>query len=153
MRPNALVEFRSSPIHGFGGFARKEISAGTLVLEYVGEIITKEESLRRCMEGNQFIFALDDECDLDGSVDWNPARLLNHSCAPNCDAVLRDGRVWIVSAHRIEAGDELTFDYGYDLDDYEEHPCHCGAENCVGYIVAGGAFADYIRQRQRVARR
>ena len=56
------------------------------VLEYVGEKISKSESLRRCEENNEYIFTLNEQEDLDGNVEWNPARFINHSCVPNCDA-------------------------------------------------------------------
>jgi SET domain-containing protein len=132
----ALVCFCPSAIHGFGGFAKANIAAGTRVIEYVGEKITKTESLRRCELANEYIFSLDDETDLDGNVPWNPARFLNHSCDSNCEAEPDGGRIWIVARRGIRAGEEITFNYGYDLEDYREHPCRCGAANCAGYIVA-----------------
>ena len=135
-----LISFRESPIHGLGGFANGPIPAGTRVIEYGGQKITKAESLRRCEENNWFIFALDDQFDLDGAVGWNPARFINHSCSPNCDAELIDGHIWIVARRDIATGEEITFNYGYDLDSYREHPCHCGAPNCLGYIVAEELF-------------
>lgn len=136
--------FKPSKIHGFGGFARFDIPGGTRVLEYLGEKITKEQSLARCERNNEYIFALDDEHDLDGNVSWNPARFLNHSCKPNCEARLEDGQIWVVSIRNITAGEELTFNYGYDLEDYREHPCCCGATGCVGFIVAEELF-DHVR--------
>ena len=121
-------------------------SAGTRVIEYVGEIITKQESLARCERSNEYIFAIDDEHDLDGNVDWNPARFLNHSCEPNCEAQFIDGHIWFVAIRNIRAGEEITFNYSYDLEDYREHPCHCGAASCVGYIVAEEFFEHVRRQ-------
>lgn len=144
---NELIEFRNSSIHGRGGFARREVACGTRVLEYLGEKISKAESLRRCEENNPYIFCLDDAFDLDGNFEWNPARLLNHSCAPNCEAELVRGRIWIVTLREIQAGEEITFNYGYDLDSYEEHPCHCGAPGCVGYIVAEEFFPELKRKQ------
>ncbi len=135
------ILFRRSAIHGTGGFARTDIATGTHVIEYVGEKITKAESLARCEQNNEYIFALSDEQDLDGNVPWNPARFLNHSCAPNCEALLEEERIWIVALRDIRAGEELTFNYGYDLTDYKEHPCRCGAPNCVGFIVAEEFFS------------
>ena len=139
------IIFKQSQIHGTGGFARRDIPAGTRIIEYVGEKITKSESLRRCEMNNQFIFALDDEFDLDGSVSWNPARFLNHSCAPNCDAEVDEGQVWIVATRTIRTGEEVTFNYGYDLEEYRDYPCRCGAAGCVGYIVAEEYFKDVTR--------
>jgi SET domain-containing protein len=148
--PAALVEFKPSPIHGTGGFARADLPAGTRVIEYVGERIDKRESLARCSRGEPFIFHLDEHWDLDGNVDWNPARFLNHSCAPNCDAELLDGRIWIATIRPVARDEELTFNYGYDLVDYRDHPCRCGAPGCVGYIVAG-EFFDQLRSEFRSA--
>jgi hypothetical protein len=148
--PHPLVEFRPSAIHGLGGFATSLVPAGSRVIEYVGERITKQQSLQRCSRNNQAIFYLDEAWDLDGSVDWNPARFLNHSCAPNCDAERIDGRIWILARRRIEPGEEITFNYGYDLEHYREHPCRCGTPECPGYIVAE-EFSDLLRARAGAA--
>jgi Proteins containing SET domain len=131
-----LVSYRTSKIHGTGGFARVHIAAGTTVAEYVGEKITKEESLRRCEADNHYIFDWDEQFDLDGNVEWNLARFINHSCSPNCEAQWDGDHIWIVAIRDIEPGEELTFNYGYDLEDYKDHPCRCGSPKCVGYIVA-----------------
>lgn len=130
------LELRPSPIHGHGVFAAQQIEQATRVIEYVGEKISKSESVLRCQQGNPFIFYLDETSDLDGSTDGNPARWINHSCDPNCTAELIDGHIWLIANRDIAAGEEITFDYGFDLVDYREHPCHCGAPNCYGYIVA-----------------
>ena len=137
-----LVEFGPSAIDRWGGFARRDIRAGTRIIQYVGEVITKSESLRRCELNNEYIFCLDDEHDVDGSVEWNLARFLNHSCAPNCEAYFEDGQIWFYAIRDIQAGEELTFNYGYDLEDYKDHPCRCGAANCVRYIVAEEYFEN-----------
>jgi hypothetical protein len=144
-----FVIFRSSSIQGTGGFARSDIPAGTRIIEYVGEKITKQESLARCEHSNEYIFAIDETHDLDGNVDWNPARFLNHSCEPNCEAQFIDGHIWLVAIREVRAGEELTFNYSYDLEDYREHPCRCGAASCVGYMVAEDFFEHVRRQRVR----
>lgn len=145
-----FIIFKESSIHHLGGFARDRIAPGTFVIKYMGDSITKSESLRRCESSNHYIFALDEEYDLDGDVDWNPARFINHSCDPNCEARLEDGGIWIISLREIRAGEEITFNYGYDLEDYEDHPCKCGATNCAGYIVAE-EFIDCVLQRKWIA--
>jgi proteasome assembly chaperone (PAC2) family protein len=45
------------------------------------------------------------------------------------------GRIWIYSLREIKKGEELTYNYGFELDTWEDHPCRCGKSNCVGYIV------------------
>jgi SET domain-containing protein len=137
--------FRNSCIHGTGGFASRDICKGARVIEYVGERISKKESLRRCEDNNEYIFTLNDDLDVDGNVEWNPARFINHSCAPNCDAEVEADHIWIVANRDIKAGEEITFNYAYDLEDYREYPCRCGASNCVGYIVAEEYF-EYVRK-------
>lgn len=142
-------ETKPSCIHGTGLFARADIASATRVIEYIGERISKQESLRRRKKGNFFVFIVTEEFDIDGDVNWNPARFINHSCAPNCEARQEDGRIWIIALRDIQAAEELTFNYGYDLQDYEEHPCACGAPECVGYMVAQEHFEDVRRKRQQ----
>jgi SET domain-containing protein len=140
MTDPAFFGHAESPIHGTGAFAKSDIPARTRVVEYSGERIDKEESLRRCAAGNEFIFALNDDWDLDGSVPWNQARFLNHSCEPNCEAERVGEQIWIIAIRDIPAGEELTFNYGYSLVDYREHECRCGAAGCVGYMVSPEFF-------------
>jgi len=143
---STLVVVGPSRIHGMGAFAGDHIPAHTRVIEYLGEKIDKSESIRRCAAGNEYIFSLNETEDIDGNVPWNPARLLNHSCAPNCEAQIEAGRVWLVSLRDIVGGEELTFNYGYDLEDYLDYPCECGAPGCVGYIVAE-EFFEHVRKK------
>ncbi len=137
-----LVEFGKSGIHGWGGFARQKLRKGKRVIEYVGEKLTKKASDRALQYGNCFVFCVNDEFDIDGSVAWNPARYLNHSCAPNCHPQIRSNRIWIYALRTIKAGEELTYNYGHDLEHYRDRPCRCGAEQCAGYIVAEEHFAS-----------
>jgi SET domain-containing protein len=140
--------FRKSAIHGTGAFARVPISQGTAVIEYVGQRISKDESLQRCEQNNEYIFALNDAEDLDGNVPWNPARFINHSCAPNCEAELEEERIWIKALRGIAQGEEVTFNYGYDYVDYQDYPCRCGAPECVGYMVAEEFFPEVRKKSQ-----
>jgi uncharacterized protein len=142
-----LVLFKGSAIHGTGGFAKAAIRKGTRILEYLGEKITKGESLRRCEQNNAYIFTLNEQQDLDGNVPWNPARFFNHSCAPNCEAEKDDDRIWVTATRDIQAGEEITFNYGYDLVDYKDSPCLCGAPNCVGYMV-GEEYFEHVLSRK-----
>lgn len=138
------LSFKTSQIHGLGAFAKMDIVCGTRVIEYVGEKITKQESVRRCEASNHYIFALNEREDLDGNYDWNPARYINHSCAPNCEVEWDGSHIWIVAKRDIKAGEEITFNYGYDLVDYREYPCLCRSTDCVGFIVAE-QFFDRVR--------
>lgn len=140
---NEMIEFRDSGIHGMGGFARRRIKRGEPLIEYVGEKITKAEAAVRVAADNPFIFCLDDECDVDGDASWNPARFLNHSCEPNAEAEIIGDQIWILALRDIRPGEEITFNYSYDLENYEEHPCRCGSAKCVGYMVAEEFFPKF----------
>ena len=145
VQTNERIEFRDSGIHGMGGFARCRIPKGTPLIEYVGEKITKAEAVKRGEADNPFIFCLDDEWDVDGDVTWNPAKFLNHSCEPNAEAEIFGDQIWILALRDIGLGEEITFNYSYDLENYEEHPCLCGAGTCVGYMVAEEFFPQVGR--------
>jgi SET domain-containing protein len=131
------IEIRRSRIHGRGLFARRDIAAVSRLIQYVGRRIPKEYSDQLCQKRNAYIFRLNEQEDVDGKVSWNPARLINHSCEPNCDAELdnRD-RIWVISRRAISCGEELTWNYGYDIKDFMNYPCSCGAAACLGYMVA-----------------
>lgn len=134
-----------STVHRWGLFATQPIAKGTRILEYTGEKITKKESERRALkqeaaaakdgDGSVYIFELNARYDLDGNTPDNIAKYINHSCDPNCEAVLDRGHIWIESIKPIAEGEELSFDYGYDMASFLDHPCCCGAKGCIGYIV------------------
>lgn len=145
-KPNEWYVVRNSPIHGRGLYAKKKIPKETWIVEYVGEKVDKDESDRRANAlldeakdtggAKVYMFILNDEWDIDGNVPWNTARLMNHSCAPNVEAQTWDEKeIWFVALRDIQKGEELTFNYGFDLECWQDHPCGCGSANCVGYIA------------------
>jgi len=157
-------EIRRSTIHGTGVFAARDLRRGERIVEYLGERITKEESERRglaLLEKAQtdggaavYIFTLDEEWDLDGDQPDNDARLINHSCDPNCEAWNYDNRLFIEAKRAIKKGEELGFNYGFSVDTWEDHPCRCGAARCAGYIVAREEWPQLrkeIAARERAA--
>jgi SET domain-containing protein len=145
-------EVNPSRIHGSGVRASKFIPKETRIIEYVGELIDKEESERRALAQHAaslesgcaavYIFTLSRKTDIDGNFPWNTARLINHSCEPNCEAWVVGRKIFIYALRDIEAGEELTFDYGFDVECYEDHPCRCGSANCVGYIVSRSQWPE-----------
>jgi hypothetical protein len=145
-----LVIFQPSRIHGLGGFAWVDLRKGRRIIEYIGPKISKAKGQDEINKGNAYMFTLDDEYDIDGSVPWNPARFLNHSCAPNCESDIVRGRIWIYARRCINAGEELTYNYGHGSGGFGERPCNCGAATCVGFMVAERHFAT-VRRRQGMA--
>jgi len=136
-----------SRVHGNGVFAACDIAKGEKVIEYVGRVVTKKEADKIADEqleksnghkdcGGVYIFELNKKYDVEWNVEWNSARYINHSCEPNCETEGDDEHVWIEALRDIKKGEELGYDYCYDIDNWDEHPCECGASDCVGYIVA-----------------
>jgi hypothetical protein len=138
-----LYKIKKSNIDKKGLYASKNIKEGKKIINYVGKIISKkktEESSKFNNEKDIYLFNLNNKYDLDGDFKFNTARLINHSCDPNCEVTGRGLKLWISSLRDIKKGEELTYDYGFSYDkDYKQFPCKCGEENCVGYIVRSGS--------------
>jgi SET domain-containing protein len=132
------VRVDRSRIAGQGLFAVQAITKGTRIVQYLGERIPKDEGARRLVQGNAYIFELSARIDIDGKTLTNTARYINHSCAPNCDIDKTTRTIWVVALRDITAGEELSYNYGYEYDpkSYTAFPCHCGARNCCGSILA-----------------
>lgn len=144
---------RKSAIHGNGVFALAPIAKGERVLEYKGRRRTHDEvdagDTGGVESGHTFLFTLNDDYVIDANYEGNSARWINHSCNPNCEAVLeehegkdrRRDRVFIEAKRAIKPGEELTYDYGITLD--EPHTarlkkiwaCRCGSKNCTGTML------------------
>ena len=138
---------RQSTVHGSGLFATRAIPKGELVVEYVGERITHEEADRRHAEkadddGHTWLFTIDSKIVIDAGVGGNESRFINHSCDPNCEVILDDGRPMIEAIRAIASGEELAYDYNLTRspDDSAEvekiFACRCGAATCRGTMLA-----------------
>jgi SET domain-containing protein len=145
--PGLPFEIRKSRIQGVGAFAVQEIQAGIRLIEYTGERLTPKQADERYPDEagerhHTYLFAIDDDVVIDAAVDGNEARFINHSCDPNCDAVIEDGRIWIETIRDIMPGEELAYDYAYVLDERHSpsakrrYPCSCGSNKCRGTILA-----------------
>lgn len=139
-------EIRTSPIQGLGAFATRFIPAGVRLIEYAGERLTPDAADDRYPEDTDnrhhtFLFAIDDEIVIDAAVNGNDARFINHSCDPNCDAVVDAQRIWIETIRDVQQGEELAYDYAYVLPERHtpsakrRYPCSCGARKCRGTIL------------------
>tara|TARA_B100001057_G_scaffold496532_1_gene598252 strand:+ start:752 stop:1234 length:483 start_codon:yes stop_codon:yes gene_type:complete len=160
-----MWEVKKSKIHANGVYATERIPKNTKIIEYIGEKVTRSEGDRRSEKrikkylrskktGSVYIFELNNKYDIDGSPKYNKARYINHSCKPNCEVEIKKGRIWIVSIKRINKGDELSYDYGYefDEDDYKDHICKCGSSNCIGYIISSDDWSKYrkfVRKKKK----
>ena len=146
---NLAFVIRSSKIQGKGAFATRRIKKGDRIIEYLGECIDADESDIRYPDGEMgrhhtFLFSIGDGSRvLDaGPLEW-PAKYVNHSCDPNCEALEEeDGRVFVHALKTIEKNEELLYDYAYERtpehneEDEVLYKCLCGSPKCRGSILA-----------------
>ena len=132
----ALTMFRvdKSSISHKGLFTDSFISPRRKLGEFTGERISVREARRRAKGAKRIsIVELSEREAIDGSVDGGPFQFINHSCDANVFIRIAYGRVEFYSKRRIQAGEELTCDYG-ESHHNGELPCHCGAANCRKFI-------------------
>ena len=144
---------------GWAVHAAAPIPAGAFIAEYVGEVVGGEEAdARGCKqdkEGVSYLFSIDthveqgsnaaDVFTLDAAHAGNVARFVNHSCAPNCRirSVIWDSsdprlaHLALFALRDIEAGEELTYNYGYTVKKGSKNgiECKCGAAACRKWLV------------------
>lgn len=141
------IQVRRSGVHGKGVYAVVDLKAGETLIEYVGEVISWDEALRRHPHNpndphHTFYFHISAEQVIDAKVGGNSSRWINHSCNPNCEASQDGGRVFIKALTDIAAGDELFYDYGLVIDEpltarlKADYPCWCGHAECRGTLLA-----------------
>ena len=83
-----LYKIKKSNIDNKGLYAGQDIKDRTKIIEYKGKILTKkqvEENSKFDNEKAIYLFNINKKYDLDGDFKYNTARLINHSCNPNCE--------------------------------------------------------------------
>ena len=124
-----LFKIKKSKIDKKGLYASCDIKKGTRIIEYKGKIITSKESETNPKFDNCkaiYLFNINKRFDLDGDYKFNTARLINHSCDPNCEVFGEGMKIWIFAMKNIKKNEELSYDYGFSFDeDYRNFPCRC----------------------------
>lgn len=118
-------------LSGLGLFAGENIKKGEMIVEYIGEILNKEEADKKIT--SQYLFEINRNKTIDGTPRWNTARYINHSCGNhgNAESDVKKGRVFIKAIKNIKEGEEITYDYGEEF--FEEHikPYGCRCGKCI----------------------
>ncbi len=134
-----LYKIKKSKIDNRGLYAKRDIKDRTRIIEYKGKIVTKKHVEKNAKFDNEkaiYLFNINKKYDLDGDFKYNTARLINHSCDPNCEVFGTGLKVWVYAIRDIKKGEELSYDYGFSFDkDFKDFPCKCGSKKCVGYII------------------
>jgi SET domain-containing protein len=144
--PRLLI--RSSDIHAAGCYTLDPVRRGATLLEYDGPRISKAAADERYADRVvTYLFGFEGSTDvIDG---FGTAMFLNHSCAPNCETVVANKRIFIKAVRDIAAGEELVYEYHlYDSDD-DDANCYCGAPKCRRTMFSD----EEVARRARVAKR
>uniref|UniRef100_A0A1A8P0M0 Wolf-Hirschhorn syndrome candidate 1-like 1 n=1 Tax=Nothobranchius rachovii TaxID=451742 RepID=A0A1A8P0M0_9TELE len=129
---------------GWGLRTNQDLHKGDFVTEYVGEVIDTEECQQRIKHAHEkhvtnfYMLTLTKDRVIDAGPKGNSARFMNHSCSPNCETqkwtVNGDVRIGLFALCDIEAGAELTFNYNLHCVGNRRMSCHCGSDNCSGFL-------------------
>jgi uncharacterized protein len=127
-----MIEKRRSKIHRWGVYATQAIPKNKRIIDYAGEKISNQESLKRerryIRQGHIWCFKLTNRTVIDAGVGGNVARFINHSCRPNCYIHIVDGRIWIRANRTIRKGEELTYHYNTDGEGLIKCRCRPGCQ-------------------------
>jgi uncharacterized protein len=130
-----MIEKRRSKIHGWGVYATQTISKNTRIIDYAGEKISNQDSLKRegryVKQGHIWCFKLTNRTVIDAGVGGNDARFINHSCRPNCYIHILDGIIWIRAARNIRNGEELTYHYNTEGEALITCRCRRGCQHLL----------------------
>jgi SET domain-containing protein len=130
-----LIARRRSKLHGWGVFAKQRITKNTRIVDYAGQKITHQESLRRerrhMKRGEIWCFQINRRWVRDAAAGGNLARFINHSCRPNCYIHIVGDIIWIRAARNIRKGEELTYDYMTDGDGKIACDCRPGCQRLL----------------------
>lgn len=115
---------------GLGLFAGEDIKKGEMIIEYIGNILSKEEADKKV--ASQYLFEVSRNKTIDGTPRWNVARYCNHACeeVANAESDVRKGRVFIKAIKNIKSGEEIVYDYGEEfvVEHIKPYGCRCIAK-------------------------
>lgn len=129
---------------GFGLRANRDLQANDFIFEYIGEVINEPTFRRRMVQYDKegikhfYFMSLTKHEFVDATKKGNLGRFCNHSCNPNCYVdkwvVGNKLRMGIFAARKVQAGEELVFNYNVDRYGADPQPCYCAEPNCIGFI-------------------
>jgi len=138
---NSVFVIKKSKIHGRGVYSKGILRKGVEIIEYVGKRKKWYPTFKKKNDGCVWLMHAGDGWIIDGFTKRNIARFINHSCNPNCQAVLIDKQVFIETLRVIKANQEITIDYNLSLgcepteEDCNRFRCDCGSSKCRGTLL------------------
>jgi len=154
-RKQRLYDVRGDSLSGFGIYAREPIKKGQTI--YQGEFRSQRIVTRRFASENpsiidpdlffRYAYPLSEELFITWDEQpsrWDPQ---NHACEPNCGF----NGLNVEALRDIDAGEELTLDYGAFVDESAEtFRCHCRSTQCREVIK--GLPGNTVTSREALLR-
>ncbi|XP_040052367.2 histone-lysine N-methyltransferase NSD3 isoform X2 [Gasterosteus aculeatus] len=144
---------------GWGLQTNQALRKGDFVTEYVGEVIDAEECQQRIKRAHEnhvadfYMLTLTKDRVIDAGPKGNSSRFMNHSCRPNCETqkwtVNGDVRIGLFTLCDVEAGTELTFNYNLHCVGNRRSSCHCGSDNCSGFLGVQPTSAVVMEKEEK----
>uniref|UniRef100_A0A8C9Z1I4 Histone-lysine N-methyltransferase NSD3 n=1 Tax=Sander lucioperca TaxID=283035 RepID=A0A8C9Z1I4_SANLU len=144
---------------GWGLRTNQALRKGDFVTEYVGEVIDSEECQQRIKRAHEnqvanfYMLTLTKDRVIDAGPKGNSSRFMNHSCSPNCETqkwtVNGDVRIGLFTLCDIDADTELTFNYNLHCVGNRRSSCHCGSDNCSGFLGVQPTSAVVMEKEEK----
>ncbi|MDP1629110.1 MAG: SET domain-containing protein-lysine N-methyltransferase [bacterium] len=143
---NPKVIVKETGKYGKGLFAREKIFKDEIIAEFDGKIYDSSTNWTKELEDHVIQFSKNNWRGSNGI-----ARLINHSCEPNCG--IKD-LFKIVSMREISPREEVVWDYEMTENHTWRMECKCGHSSCRKIIGAydnmpqnvRGKYGDYISE-------
>ena len=127
-------EIKNTKSKGRGVFAKKDISKGTVIGDYIGEVMRPEEAM--IDEENFYLMYYHDHAVISPDLEKPGVHILNHSCVPNCWLYIYKGHTLAFALEKISKVEEITIPYLLSPKDSFCNPClhicKCGNVECSG---------------------
>jgi len=127
-------EIKETKHKGRGIFAKKSISKGTIIGDYLGKVIHPRDAV--IDEENFYLMYYHDKAAIVPNLEKPGVHLLNHACIPNAWLYTYKGHTLAFALKEISKGEEITIPYLLSpIDDFCNpclHVCKCGNLQCTG---------------------
>ncbi len=129
------IEISKTEKKGWAVFAAKLIPKGTIIGDYVGNLVPYEDVDFESEKRDMFLMYYNDTLGLLPDFKTPGVYLINHSCSPNCWIYKYKGHTLFFALRNISKNEELTISYLLSPQNNCKpctHNCYCGSKNCIG---------------------
>lgn len=145
---NDYWEIRNTKNKGQGLFAKKNISKGRVIGDYLGIVLHPQDAIVN--EENFYLMYYHDHAVIAPDLKKPGIHLLNHSCIPNAFLYIYKGHTLVFARKNILKGEELTIPYLLPPRDEFcntcPHICKCGNLKCTGTMHLSKDIYDKWRK-------